>query len=415
MRVLILAAGKGTRLNPLTVTKPKHLLPIAGKPLLARTLKILADIGLKDIGIVVHYYAEKIMNIFKDGSEYGVKIKYIYQETLNGTGGAVEIAKEFLEGNECLVVYGDVTLDKAVLEDFIKFFEREQPDALILGVRVSNPKEFGVLITKGNTLINILEKPKGIEVESNLINAGIYLFKPKVLDALKEIGYSDRGEKELTDALRVLSKKGKVLVFDGGSNWWYDIGRPWDLIDANKKFLEALKTDIKTKSLSDVRIIGDVVIEEDTEVLPGSVIIGPTYIGSNVKIGYNSVIGPHTSIGNNVKIGPLCYIAGSIIMDEVNINSHCSVFESIIGERVYLECGVKIPSVNIYGGEIRVWVKGKKVNCGRSRLGAIIGDRVKVGANASFAPGVVVAPNNTIPPNSYVGRDIVEIGSQSQN
>jgi len=408
MRALILAAGKGTRLNPLTVTRPKHLLPIAGKPLLARTLKILADIGLKEIGIVVHYYADKIKSVFGDGSKYGVKIKYIYQKVLNGTGGAIEVAESFLKGGDCLVVYGDVTLDRNVLEEFIKFFEREQPDALILGVRVSNPREFGVLITKGKFLVNILEKPKDIKIESNLINAGVYLLKPRVLEALKRISYSSRGEKELTDALRVLSRDGKVLVFDGGSGWWYDIGRPWDLIDANKKFLSTLKTDIRSKSLSDVRIIGDVIIEENTEILPGSVIIGPTYIGSEVTIGYNSVIGPYTSIGNNVEIGPLCYIAGSIIMNGVNINSHCSVFESIIGEGVYLECGVKIPSVNIYGGEIRVWVKGKKVNCGRSRLGAIIGDRVKVGANASFAPGVVVAPNNTIPPNSYVREDIIE-------
>jgi len=411
MRALILAAGKGTRLNPLTVTRPKHLLPIAGKPLLARTLKVLSDVGLRDIGIVVHYYADKIKEIFKNGDEYGVNIEYIYQELLNGTGGAVEVAKDFLREDTCLIVYGDVTLDKTILEKFIEFFENEQPDALILGVRVSNPEEFGVLITKGNMLVNILEKPKGIEVKSNLINAGVYLFKPKILEALKRIGYSSRGEKELTDALKILSREGKVLVFDGGSDWWYDIGRPWDLIDANKKFLNVLRTDIRSKSLSDVRIIGDVIIKENTKILPGSVIIGPTYIGSKVTIGYNSVIGPYTSIGDNVEIGPLCYIAGSIIMDNVNINSHCSVFESIIGEGVYLECGVKIPSVNIYGGEIKVWVKGKKVNCGRSRLGAIIGDKVKVGANASFAPGVVIAPNNTIPPNSHVKEDIVQVSS----
>lgn len=408
MRALILAAGKGTRLNPLTVTRPKHLLPIAGKPLLARTLKILSDIGLKDIGIVVHYYADKIRNIFGNGDEYGVSIKYIYQELLNGTGGAIEVAEDFLKRSNCLVVYGDVTLDKITLKKFIEFFKMEQPDALILGVRVSNPEEFGVLITKGNSLVDILEKPKGIKVKSNLINAGVYLLKPKVLKVLKRTRTSSRGEKELTDALRILSKEGRVLVFDGGSNWWYDIGRPWDLIDANKKFLETIKTDIRSKSLSDVRIIGDVIIKENTKILPGSVIIGPTYIGSKVTIGYNSVIGPYTSIGDNVEIGPLCYIAGSIIMDNVNINSHCSVFESIIGEGVYLECGVKIPSVNIYGGEIKVWVKGRKVNCGRSKLGAIISDGVKVGANASFAPGVVVAPNNTIPPNSYVSKDIVE-------
>ncbi len=408
MKALVLAAGLGSRLNPITMTRPKHLITIAGKSILERILENIAKLGIKEVGIVVHHYANKVKERIGDGSRWGLNIEYIYQPVLNGTAGAVEIAKDFVGNEDVLVIYGDVTLDENVMKDFIKYYEEKNPDAIILGVRVPNPREFGVIVSERGMLVDILEKPKIEKIPSNLINAGIYVFKPKIFDILERVTLSPRGEKELTDALKLLAKIGVVLVYDGGSGWWFDIGRPWDLLDASKKFLHELKPQIKIKNTSNVLIIGDVVIEEGTEIKPGTVIEGPVYIGRDVIIGYNSVIGPYTSIGDNVEIGPLSYIQGSIIMDNTKISSHCSVFESIIGEGVYLESGVKIPALNIYGGSVKVWIKGKKVDSGRVRLGAIIGDNVKVGANVSFAPGIIVMPNKTIEANRYVEKDIID-------
>ena len=404
--MLILAAGAGSRLNPLTVTRPKHLITIAGKSILERIIECVSKIGLNNIGIVVHYYAEKIKKRIGNGDRWGVKITYIYQPELNGTAGALEVAKDFVKDDDTLVIYGDVTIREKVLRNLIRAYEEKKPDAAILGVRVPNPEEFGVIIEKNGWLQDLIEKPKE-KISSNIINAGVYIVTPKIMKIVEKIPYSPRGEKELTDALKELSKHGKVLVYDGGSGWWFDLGRPWDLLDANRKFLEEIKREINIKIPPNVCILGNVIIKENCQIMPGAVIVGPSYIGKNVKIGYNAVIGPYTSIGDNVEIGPLSYVESSIIMDNTKISSHCSIFESIIGENVYFESGVKVPAFNIYGGSIKVLIKGKKVDSGRIRLGAIIGDNVKVGANVSFAPGIVVMPCKTIEANKYVESDLL--------
>lgn len=408
MKAIVLAAGLGSRLNPLTSTRPKHLLPIAGKPILLKVLEALYEAGIREVGLVVHYYEDKIRSMVGDGNFLGLKLTYIHQPELNGTAGALEAAKDYADNSDIVVIYGDVTVNGRILKTLIERFQSENVDAAVVGVKVKNPWEFGVFELDGRYLKRVVEKPKKEEVRSNLINTGVYAFTPRVFEALDIIDISPRGEKELTDALQVLASNGRVLVVDCGGGWWFDIGRPWDLLDANKAELSRVEnTLIMSEVLPGVRVIGDVVVGKDTEIMPGAVLVGPSYIGSNVKIGYNTVIGPYASICDGVEVGPLSYVAGSIIMGGSQISSHCSVFESIIGEEVYIESGVKIPSVNIYGGNIKVLIKGRKIDSGRTRLGAIIGDRVKVGANASFAPGVVVMPSKTIPPNSYIAEDVV--------
>lgn len=408
MKAIILAAGLGSRLNPLTQTRPKHLLPIAGKPLIGHIVTTLSEIGVKEIGVVVHHLKEKIIKYLGRGEEYGVKIEYIYQRELDGTAGAVEVAKDYVGNEVFMAVSGDVTVDKDVLRNFLRSFEKlGEIKGMVLGVHVDNPYEYGVLVVEKGYLRSIVEKPRPGEVKGDLINAGIYLFKPIIFEYVNRVGKSPRGERELTEAVQLMANRGKVAVYDGGKGWWFDVGRPWDLIDANKVYLERISTDIRGDIRLAARVIGNVRMGEGSVLLPGSVVIGPTHIGSNVIVGYNTVIGPYSTIGDNIEIGPLSYISGSIIMENTYISSHCAIFESIIGENVYLESGVKIPSQNIYGGNVLVLIKGRKVDSGRSRLGAIIGDNVRIGANTSIAPGVTIMPNATIPPNSKVVEDVI--------
>jgi len=408
MKAVILAAGLGSRLNPLTQTRPKHLLPIAGEPLIGHIVSTLSEIDIRDIGVVVHHFREKIEEYLGNGERFGVSISYIYQSELDGTAGALEVAREFVGKDEFLVVSGDVTVNRGVLTGFIDYFgELNDVKGVILGVHVDDPHEYGVLLVEGGRLKSIVEKPRKGEVLSDLINAGIYIFRPDIFNYINKVGRSPRGERELTEAIQLMANEKKVAVYDGGRGWWFDVGRPWDLIDANKVYLERVKTDIRGDIKLAARVIGNVRIGEGSVLLPGSVVVGPTYIGSRVIVGYNTVIGPYSTIGDDIEIGPLSYISGSIIMKNTYISSHCSIFESIIGENVYLESGVKIPSQNIYGGNIMVLIKGRKVDSGRSRLGAIIGDNVRIGANTSIAPGITIMPGATIPPNSKIVEDVV--------
>ncbi len=407
MKAVILAAGKGSRLNPLTKTRPKHILPVAGKPVIVHVVENLSKLGIRDIGIVVHHYREMIESLLGDGSRLNVNITYIYQEVLNGTATAVEIAEDFVRGDDFILVYGDVLFEPRIVENALKVF-RSGVDGVVIGVEVDNPWEFGVFIVQDGCLKGVIEKPpKGTE-PSNLINSGIYVLKPTVFDYVKRVGFSERKEREFTDAIMMMCNDCRVAIVNGGSGWWFDVGRPWDLIDANKYYMNKLiKHNIKGKLNPGVTIEGEVYIDKGTVVRSGAVIVGPAYIGKNCTIGYSVVIGPYTYIGDNVTIGPLSYIENSIILGNATISSHCAIFESIIGEYCYLESGVKIPCYSLSGENIKVLIKNKKVDSGRKKLGAIIGDEVKIGANVSFAPGITVKSKSIIKAGSRVDKDIL--------
>jgi len=400
-----LAAGKGTRLGPLTKNRPKPLIPLAGKPVIEHIIRSLIKNNVDSIAIIVHYYMDKIKECI-DNLGINVNVNYIYQEKLNGTGSAALLAENFVGGEPFIAVYGDVTLNDKVLAKVFKYFEKNPCDALITGVRVDDPSKYGVLILEEDRLVKIVEKPK-INVRSNLINAGIYIFTPKIFDACRRIAFSERGELELTDAIMLLNERGLVRVFNGGSGWWYDVGHPWDLLDANRYCLNQINTSIVGKCFPNTIIYEPVHIDEEACIESGVIIFGPSYIGRNVEIGYNSVIGPYASIGDNVRIGPLTYVSESIILDNTIISSHCAVVESVIGEGCYIESGVRIPSTNIYGENVKVLIKNILVDSGRKKLGALIGDNVTIGANTSIWPGTIIMPNKKIPPNSFINKPLI--------
>ncbi len=413
MKAVILAAGKGSRLNPLTVTRPKHMLPIAGKPVLEHIVQGLRDADVREIGLVVHHIKEKIIGYFGDGSKWGVEITYIEQPKPEGTAAAVEVAADYVGDEPFLLVHGDVTVTGPILRELINIFERNSADAVVLGTEVPNPQEYGVLDVDGNPigrLLGVIEKPRG-RVRSRVINAGAFVFTPRIFEYVSRVGYSSRGERELTEALRMMASEREVLVYNAGSGWWFDVGRPWDLIDANKYFLSKIETKIKGEIHPGATILGPVVLEEGSVIMSGAVLVGPLYIGRGTRIEYNTVIGPYTSIGRDVVIGPLSYVVGSVILDNTRVSSHCSIFESIIGESVYLESGVKIPGYNIYGTTVKVLIKGRKIDSGREVLGAIIGDEVRIGANSSILPGITVMPRSIIDPGSAVREDVLGDGS----
>ncbi len=393
MKSVVFAAGEGTRLNPLTSTRPKHLLPLAGKPLLIHIIQEIASAGIEEIGIVVHHYKEKIINILGDGSIFNVKIRYIYQDKLDGTASALEVSKNFVGNNDVLVVYGDVTATRDIIEGAINLFKEKNPDCVIVGVEVKNPEEYGVLLVENGRLKCIVEKPKKEEVTSNLINAGIYVFSPAIFKTLNKIGYSPRGERELTDAITMLSKKGSVLVFDGGGGWWFDIGRPWDYLDANRFFLKKIRRSVKGYVKGYLE--GEVFVGENAVIMPGAVILGPSYIGSNSVIGPNSVVGPYTYIGKGVSIGSLTSISSSIIMDYSEIGSGTIIDESIIGEKVKIGNNVLIKSTVSSDETIKTIIKNRIIDSRRKRLGAIIGDRCVIDDRVILYPGTSIQ-NDTI-------------------
>ena len=210
MKAIILSAGEGTRMRPLTLTKPKTMLPVAGKPIVQYNIEALRDCGVTDILLIVGYKEEIVRNYFKDGHEFGVNISYATQSTLKGTADAIGYGKDFIEDN-LISLNGDIILDVEILSEIIGDYEESKPDTLMVLTEVDDPSAFGVVELDGENVIKIVEKPKREEAPSNLINTGIYIFNKDIFDKIEKTELSPRGEYEITDSLTLQIADGKIV------------------------------------------------------------------------------------------------------------------------------------------------------------------------------------------------------------
>ena len=221
MKAVILAAGKGVRMLPLTLDRPKPLIEINGKPFLMHLLERLHTAGFedKDIAIIVGYKGEKIEEFLE---EHNLAITVIAQQALLGTGDAVYHAREFVDEDDFIVVGGDNLFSS---DDLLRI-QQDDEYCYVSGWKVEDPSRYGVLLCKGDVLAEIVEKPK--EFVGDLINAGLYKFTPDIFEALEQIDISERGELELTDAITLLaeSRKVKVMMLQ---DYWLDLGKKEDV------------------------------------------------------------------------------------------------------------------------------------------------------------------------------------------
>jgi glucose-1-phosphate thymidylyltransferase len=325
MKGIILHGGHGTRLRPLTHTGPKQLLPIANKPMSQYALEDLKTAGVTEIGIIIgDVYPQKVKEYYGDGSKFGVKITYIYQDAPKGISHAIRLCKDFIHNDKFIVYLGDNVLRKNLI-DYTKKFENSNSDAMILLCEVDDPQRFGVAELDENNpdkIKKIIEKPK--IPPSNLAVIGIYFLTPKIFDIIDNLKPSLRGELEITDALQMLLSNG-VVKYDTVTGWWKDTGTPEDIIHANKLVLDSIGTENQFLIDSDSTIKDNIVIGNGTEISSDSIIVGPTIIGKNCKIGPAVRIGPHVSLGDNCIIKK-CNIEDSIVMNNciMDVKKHIS-------------------------------------------------------------------------------------------
>jgi len=403
MDVVILAAGEGTRLRPLTVTRPKPMLPVAGKVILEWDLEALAENGFKRAYIVVGYKKEEIIEYF--GNKFnGIRIKYITQKEQLGTGHAVSMV-EGKVSDEFIVINGDLIISKDLIGDLLKNHRKNRSSSSICLVEVKNPQEFGIIRLSGSRVKNIIEKPR--KRVGNLANAGIYIFNKDIFDAIRCIEKSTRMEYEITDAIKILAKSGNVHGFKC-SGRWIDVGRPWDLLDANEIMLKELKLGIDKNAEieNNTTINGPVHVGKNTVVRSGSYIQGPCYIDENCIIGPNCYIRPYTMIQDNVHIGNAVEIKNSIIMSGTNICHLSYVGDSIIGENCNFGAGTNVANLRVDDQDVRIEIKNKLTKSGRRKFGCLMGDNVKTGINVSIMPGRSIYPNAYVEAGSIVRNTI---------
>ncbi len=401
MKAVILAAGKGKRLRPLTETRPKPLIPIMCKPLIDWHIEALLNTGLIDeIVVVASYMKNKIEEHIRD--KWGNnRIRVIDQGKALGTGDAVVKGVEALETNDrVLIVYGDLFLGNwNIYRELINSDKN-----IIVGVRVSNPREYGVLIRNGNIFKGVIEKPDN--PPSNLVNAGIYLVDPSLILENKDIEPSPRGELEFTDILNKIAGKADIYIYTINIEDWIDIGRPWNLLEANKLALRKIKTRIDGRIEQNVVIKGNIIIEKDALIRSFTYIEGPVYIGRNAVIGPNARIRPYTSICEGARIGFSVEVKESIILEHAHISHLGYIGDSIISEYVNFGAGTITANLRFDDKPVKMIIKGRRISSGRRKLGAVVGGYVKTGINVSLMPGVKIGSNSWIAPGAVVDRDV---------
>lgn len=407
MKAVLLAAGEGVRLQPVTSMRPKHLIKLAGKPILQYCLDSVKNAGITEAIIVTHYMGDSIKAYFGDGSKQGLKISYVEQKEILGTGNAASVAEPYVDG-EFVLIYGDLLFAPDAVKNAVDTYKKGKADAVMAVVPVDKPESYGIIeFSEGKKVKRIVEKPAAGKAPSNLANAGVYVFSTQVFEKLRQVKKSVRGEWELTDALTMLAAEGRtVLAAELAKDDWFDVGRPWDLLDANVWALKRMKHEILGTVEQGAHLIGPVTVAEFARVRSGAYIEGPVFIDEEADVGPNCYIRSGTSLGKKVRVGNAVEIKNSLIMDGTHVGHLSYVGDSVIGEKCNFGAGTITANYRFDAGSIKMMVKDQVVNTGRRKLGVVLGDNVKTGIKSLFMPGVKVGANTWVGANFMVTRDL---------
>jgi glucose-1-phosphate thymidylyltransferase len=297
LKGLILSGGRGTRLRPITHTSAKQLVPVANRPVLFYGIEAMAQAGIEEVGIIIApETGDEIREATGDGSRFGVRITYIVQDEPAGLAHAVLTAETFL-GSDPFVMYLGDNLLQGGIDDLVRAFRSNQPDALILLTPVPDPEHYGVAELDGDRVVALAEKPP--EPRTNLALVGVYMFTALIHDAARAIAPSPRGELEITDAIQHLVDSGNRVEPHVVKGWWKDTGRLEDMLEANRLILDNVEPRMEGE-LVDSRVDGRVVIEPGAR-LERSTVRGPAMIGAGTRL-VDAYVGPYTSIGENCAI-----------------------------------------------------------------------------------------------------------------
>lgn len=323
MRALVLAGGFGTRLRPLTYTRPKHLLPIANKPHIEHVLDLLAKNGVSEAVLLTSYLAEAFEATVAAAEERGFTMHVTHEKEPLGTAGALKNAEGFARDDTFLVFNGDVLtdVDLGALTDF--HAERGAAASIFL-VPVADPSRFGVVPTEDDgRVLGFIEKPPPGEAPTNLINAGIYVMEPSVLDRIPA-GEVWSAEHQLFPAL----VEDRVLYATELPAYWRDIGTPPSLLEAN---LDALSGAYRTDAVSE----------------PGP---GAAVVGAGAAIAASATVRA-SALGNGVTVGPDAVVERSVLLPGVDVGAGAHVTGSILGEGVAVTAGAEIVDQTIGDAE----------------------------------------------------------------
>jgi len=395
MQIVILAAGKGTRMGPLTAETPKPMLPVADRPLVAHTADAAVEGGASELVVVVGYRGEVVRSYF--GDEYrGVPVIYATQVEQLGTAHAVQAASEHIDG-PFAVLNGDDLYDA----DSIAALLAAGAEGPVVGTyHVEDPTSYGVFEIDDGIVTGVVEKPA--EPPTNQINVGAYAFPAAARDWL-DVPTSERDEHELTDVLaRVIDERsvGAVPV-----QRWLGCGRPWELLAANEWKVGELDRRIDGEILGDAELRGAVVVEPQATIESGVVIEGPVLVRSGATVGPNAYVRGATMLGEGVHVGHGVEVKNSVLMADGAVPHVSYVGDSVLGPDVNVGAGTQVANLRHDEAPVRLTVKGERISTGRRKFGVVAGPGARTGINTSLDAGVTLSAGAATEPGEVVTRD----------
>jgi mannose-1-phosphate guanylyltransferase / phosphomannomutase len=374
VKAVIMAGGEGTRLRPLTSNVPKPMMPLVNEPMMEHVVRLLRRHGFEEIVVTVAFLANHIRAYFGDGSDFGVRMVYATEETPLGTAGSVRNAMDELD-ERFLVISGDVLTD-VDLGAIVQAHEDAKALATIGLVRVENPLEFGIVITREDGSIErFLEKPSWGQVFSDTINSGIFVLEPEIFDHIDPGGPVDFS----SDVFPSLLEQGLPLFGAVADGYWEDVGTLEAYLGAHKDILDdRVRIDVPGFDVGDGVHMG-----EGAEIHPKATVVGPAVIGESCRVEAGVRLGPYTVLGTNVRVR-----AGADL-ERVVINDN-----SYLGENVRLRGALVGRSCDLRGGV-------------RLDEGVVLGDECFVGEHAVLAAGVKVYPFKTVEAGAVINSSIV--------
>ncbi|MFZ5823114.1 MAG: sugar phosphate nucleotidyltransferase [Bacillota bacterium] len=374
MKAVVMAGGEGTRLRPLTVNRPKPMVPVVNRPVMEHIVALVRQHGIHEIISTLHYLPEVIQEHFGNGSEFGVKMSYSVETTPLGTAGSVRQAADELT-ETFLVISGDALTDMN-LTDLIRFHREKGAVATLALTRVQNPLDFGVVITDGSgRIVRFLEKPSWSEVFSDTINTGIYVLEPEVFDLMEEGRPYDFSK----DIFPKLLAAGRPIFGYVSRDYWCDIGSLDQCLQAQE---DCLAGRVRV-AIPGEEVRRSIFIGRDVSIDPTAQVTGPVLIGDGAVIRPGARVGEYSVIGPNTVVDREAEVRRTFTMGQVYIGRGANVRASIL---------------------TRGALVGARAQLGQ---GAVIADGTQVGEGAIIKPGVKIWPHKTIEAGAQVNNSIV--------
>lgn len=400
MKAIILAAGEGEALRPITDVISKPMIQILDKPLLQYAIDRLLFNGITEICIVISKNDNEIRSYFADGRNFGASISYAEQDE-SGISGAVLAAESFVKGEEqFILLHSDIICSPEILSRTLNAIGSSGTDMAIAVTLQLEVLDFGVARISSGFVESIIDE--GDEGESHYVIAGVFILTNKIFEYLKK-GFA------FNNALNEFIKDGNKIAAGIWNEIWIDIGRPWDLLRAGKFLLSQLdhaRISANAYIEDNVDIKGPVIIEAGAEILNGTIIKGPVYIGKNTFIGNNTLIRDNAIISDTAKIGMGCEIKSSIIMRGASIARLSYIGTSIVGPHSTVHSGAITINLPIPKAPIIMEIQGEQVTVPLPKFGAVIGPRAQVSPNVSLSPGTIIDTDVVIAPNTSISGRI---------